>query len=216
MTQLHLRHRVGHAPRLVLVQRQRLARLHVAELARPGADVAHQQEGRDAAAPAFAQVGAERLLADGVQRLAAHQRFQLPVLSFWFSLTRSHSGLRPVVGCSSCSRARRTVGAGLGSRGIGSIVILVCITHSTTLVAPANSYSIRLGCSTCKEASRTSIETMLSRSIVVQNHAWLLLIALHDRGFTQNNCQDVGPGIIYDSHLKQPPLPAPSTPALER
>ena len=30
--------------------------------------------------------------------------FSFQYSSFWFSLTRSHSGLRPVVGCSSCSR----------------------------------------------------------------------------------------------------------------
>ena len=97
VTQLHLRHRVGHAARLVLIQRQRLARLHVAELARAGADVAHQQEGRDAAAPALAQVGAERLLADGVQRLAAHQRLQLPVLFVLVQLDAQP--LRLAAGC---------------------------------------------------------------------------------------------------------------------
>src|SRR5690606_8157441 len=54
--------------RLVGIQRRRVLRaLDVAEPAAPGADVPHHHDGGRPAAPALAHVGAEALLADGVQ-----------------------------------------------------------------------------------------------------------------------------------------------------
>ena len=57
--------RVGDALRLVLVERIRQAGAHVAEGAGAGAGLPHDHEGRMALVPAFADVGAARLLADG-------------------------------------------------------------------------------------------------------------------------------------------------------
>ena len=51
--------------RLVLVKGARQAGAHVAERAGAGAGLAHDHEGRVALVPAFADVGAARLLADG-------------------------------------------------------------------------------------------------------------------------------------------------------
>ncbi len=80
VAQAHLPHRFRHPQRLLFVQRLGAPGLDVAEAAGAGAGVAHQQEGGRAAAPALAQVGAERLFAHGVQRLAPHQALELPVL----------------------------------------------------------------------------------------------------------------------------------------
>ncbi len=73
VAQPHRRHRLGDAPRLVAVERLRLAGVDLAEVAAPGAGVTADQERRLAVFPAFEDVGAARLLADGVQALAPHQ-----------------------------------------------------------------------------------------------------------------------------------------------
>src|SRR5690606_31662171 len=53
---------------------------HRAVLAGAGADVAEDDEGRGPRLPALADVGAVRLLADGVQPLLAHQLLQPQVV----------------------------------------------------------------------------------------------------------------------------------------
>ena len=66
--QLHLLGRLGDAQRLQRVGRcVRPAGVHVAVAARARAGVAEDLEGRRAAAPALGDVGAARLLADGVE-----------------------------------------------------------------------------------------------------------------------------------------------------
>ena len=76
MFQVHgfhgLRHALGFAP----IHQRGLAVFDVAEGAGARADVAEHQEGRGAAAPAFAQVRAHGFFADGVQFLLAHQSVQ--------------------------------------------------------------------------------------------------------------------------------------------
>ena len=79
MAQSHLVHRVGHAQRLRAVDHLRHAGLHVAEAAPARAGVAQDHERGGAPLPALADVGAVRLLADGVQRLAAHQALDVAV-----------------------------------------------------------------------------------------------------------------------------------------
>ena len=79
MAQAHARDRARHARRLERVVPGRLAGLDVAEAAAAGARVAEDHERRGAALPALADVGAGRLLADGVQVLLADQLGQLAV-----------------------------------------------------------------------------------------------------------------------------------------
>ncbi len=79
MTQAHLLHGVGDAQRLRAVDQVRHPRLHVAEPAAARADVAEDHEGGGAALPAFADVRAVGLLADGVEGLRAHQALDAPV-----------------------------------------------------------------------------------------------------------------------------------------
>src|SRR5204863_8598089 len=64
------------AARLALVERQRLARVDLAEVRSPCALVAADQEGRLAVLPALEDVRAAGLLAYRVQAFAADQRFQ--------------------------------------------------------------------------------------------------------------------------------------------
>mmetsp|Transcript_13557 Transcript_13557/g.21655 ORF Transcript_13557/g.21655 Transcript_13557/m.21655 type:complete len:274 (+) Transcript_13557:4607-5428(+) len=66
-------HRKGHAPRFKRIQvLGRLARRDIAKGAGAGADFAHDHHGRVALAPAFADIGAPRLFADGHQLVFAH------------------------------------------------------------------------------------------------------------------------------------------------
>ncbi len=72
--QAQLRRRVGDARRLVGVERAGQARGDVAECAGAGADPAHDHEGGVLLLPAFADVRAARLLADGGELMLAHER----------------------------------------------------------------------------------------------------------------------------------------------
>src|SRR5690554_497876 len=78
--QAHLTHRLGHATRLVEVERRRLARVDLAEVAAARALVAADEERRLAILPAFEDVGTAGLLAHGVQALGLHERLELVVL----------------------------------------------------------------------------------------------------------------------------------------
>ena len=80
VAQPHRLHLVGDAQRLQRVVPGRLAGLHVAEAAAPGADVAEDHEGRRAALPALADVRAVGLLADGVEVVGADLLLQPPVV----------------------------------------------------------------------------------------------------------------------------------------
>ncbi len=71
--------RVGDALRLVGVERERLARVDLAEAARPRAAVAVDHERRGAIGPALVDVRAAGLLAHGVQVEPAGQLLQLEV-----------------------------------------------------------------------------------------------------------------------------------------
>ena len=73
MGEAKLGDRVGDARGLVFVERVGQAGAHVAEGAGAGAGVAHDHEGRVALVPAFADVGAARLLADGGELELAHE-----------------------------------------------------------------------------------------------------------------------------------------------
>src|SRR5690606_14049240 len=86
--QPHLRDRLGHAARLVTVERPRPAGGDVAEVAPSGADVAPDEEGRLAVLPALVDVGAAGLLADRVQAGPLHPALHLRVLG-------PHRGLGP-------------------------------------------------------------------------------------------------------------------------
>ena len=66
IAQAHRLHALGDPPRLVAVQGGRLARVDLAEVTTAGALVAADQEGGFAVFPAFEDIGAARLLADGV------------------------------------------------------------------------------------------------------------------------------------------------------
>jgi hypothetical protein len=70
MGEAQLLDRIGHAPRLERVERVGAPGGHVAEGAAAGADLAHDHHGGVALAPAFADVGAARLLADGDERFS--------------------------------------------------------------------------------------------------------------------------------------------------
>ena len=91
MAQIHrldgLRHPIGFIP----IHRRGAARLDVAERARARAHIAHHQERRRAAPPAFADVGAQRFFADGMQRLHAHQ-----ALEFIVGLALRRADLQPL------------------------------------------------------------------------------------------------------------------------
>ena len=76
----HLLHRLRDPPRLVPVQRVRLAGVDLAEVAAPRALVAADQERRLPVLPALEDVGAAGLLAHGVQALGLHQRLERLVL----------------------------------------------------------------------------------------------------------------------------------------
>ena len=80
VAQTHLRDRAGNAGRLQRVVPGRLATVDVAEAAAPSAGVAEDHEGRGSAFPAFANVWAGGLLADGVEVLLLDHRRQLAVL----------------------------------------------------------------------------------------------------------------------------------------
>ena len=71
---------LGDAARLVGVVPVRAAGLDGAEAAGPGAGVAEDHDGRRALLPALADVRAAGLLADGVERLAAHEVLELRVV----------------------------------------------------------------------------------------------------------------------------------------
>src|SRR5829696_6244542 len=79
VAQAHSLHRLGHAQRLERVVVCRLAGLHVAEPAAPGAGVAEDHERGRAALPAFPDVGAGGLLADGVEALALDHPAELAI-----------------------------------------------------------------------------------------------------------------------------------------
>ncbi len=84
VAQAHARDRSGHAGGLQRIVPRGLARLHVAEAAATGAGVAQDHEGRCAAFPALANVGAGRLLAHRVQTLIADQAGEIAVaLATW-------------------------------------------------------------------------------------------------------------------------------------
>src|SRR3978361_298532 len=61
------------------VERTRQAGPHVAERAGPRAGIPHDHEGRVFLLPAFADVGAARLLADGDQPMLAYDRSGLGI-----------------------------------------------------------------------------------------------------------------------------------------
>ena len=65
--QVHLLHRLGHALRLIAIERKRAPARRVAEAAMPGADVSANHQCGCTQSPAFGPVGAESALADGVQ-----------------------------------------------------------------------------------------------------------------------------------------------------
>ena len=79
MRKPELRHRLGDPLRLAFVQRIGQAGAHVAEGAGAGAGLAHDHESRVALRPALANIGAVRLLADGRELEAAHQRARFRV-----------------------------------------------------------------------------------------------------------------------------------------
>src|SRR5205085_1368818 len=70
---------IGDPQRLQRVVPGRHPGLHVAKAAAPGADVAEDHEGRGAALPAFADIGAVRLLADGVQVVLLDRLAETPI-----------------------------------------------------------------------------------------------------------------------------------------
>ena len=86
-----LRDGVGHAPRLIEVDRLGLALGHRAEAAAPRAEVAEHHEGRGLLVPALADVGAVRALADGVQVQIARQ-----LLERVEGLAHGSAGLQPL------------------------------------------------------------------------------------------------------------------------
>ena len=80
VAQLHLLDALGHAARLVAVERSGLAGVDLAEVAAAGALLAADEERGLAVLPALEDVGAAGLLADGVQTLALDEVHQLVVL----------------------------------------------------------------------------------------------------------------------------------------
>ena len=114
MAQPHRLHLVGHPQRLQRVVPGRLAGLHVAEAAAAGADVAEDHEGRRAALPALADVGAVGLLADGVQVVAADLLLQPAVVR---PARRRHLQPRRLAGAAEGDGA---VGRGRGPARLGA------------------------------------------------------------------------------------------------
>src|SRR5690606_2649886 len=76
---------IGDSPRLVAVERVRLARVDQADVAPPRAVIAADEEGGLPVFPAFEDVRAAGLLAHGVQAFTLDQRLQIAVF-------RSHPG----------------------------------------------------------------------------------------------------------------------------
>ena len=74
------RHRLRHAPRLVVIHRHRRTLLHRAKSAAPRANIAQDHERRRAMVPAFAHVGTRRALAHRVQIQLPHQLLQLVIV----------------------------------------------------------------------------------------------------------------------------------------
>ncbi|EGJ77981.1 putative lipoyl synthase [Streptomyces sp. Tu6071] len=91
VVEVHRADRLTDAARLVAVERLRLARVDLAEVAAPGALVAPDEEGGLAVLPALVDVGAAGLLAHRVQALALHEFLQLVVLGAHFG-----AGLDPL------------------------------------------------------------------------------------------------------------------------
>ena len=79
VSQAHPRDRVGDPLRFAEVQRLRAARVDLAEVAPARAGPAAEQERRLAILPAFVDIGAAGLLADGVQSLSVDEVFELAV-----------------------------------------------------------------------------------------------------------------------------------------
>src|ERR1022692_654758 len=80
MTQPHRPDRLPHPARLIPVDvAAALAALHRAEGTGAGADVAEDHEGRGPMAPAFGDVRAPSLFADGIEVLASHDPLDLRV-----------------------------------------------------------------------------------------------------------------------------------------
>ena len=75
------RQRLRQSARLVGIQNAaRVPGLDRAKAAAAGADIAHDHDGEGARAPALADVGAARLLADRRQALVAHEAFEASVV----------------------------------------------------------------------------------------------------------------------------------------
>ncbi len=79
VSQAHRLHRLGHTLRLLPVNRFRATGGDVAKATRTGANVAQDEKRSSAMPPTLADVGAMRLLTNGVQRLAAHQALDVAV-----------------------------------------------------------------------------------------------------------------------------------------
>src|SRR5262249_23930753 len=77
--EVHLGDGLGDTARLLPVEREGAPGGDGAEAATAGAGVAKDHEGGDAVAPAFGDVRAAGLLADGVQRFAAHEGLEAVV-----------------------------------------------------------------------------------------------------------------------------------------
>src|SRR5699024_1391765 len=73
VAQSHLPHGIGHATRLIRTEAGGLARVDLAEVAAAGALLATDEERGLPVLPALEDVGAARLLADGVEARAADQ-----------------------------------------------------------------------------------------------------------------------------------------------
>src|SRR6266567_5406999 len=86
MTQSHLLSRLGDALWLFPIQSNGSPRLYSAEATTARADAPKDHEGGGFMAPAFANIGAARLLTDGVQLFTAHKLFQVfVVFAFWWA-----------------------------------------------------------------------------------------------------------------------------------
>ena len=77
--EVHLGDGLGDAAWLLPVEREGASGGDGAEAATAGAGVAEDHEGGDAVAPAFGDVGAAGLFADGVQGFAAHEGLEAVV-----------------------------------------------------------------------------------------------------------------------------------------
>ena len=106
--------------RLVGVEGAGAAAAHLAVAAGAGADLAEDEEGGRAAVPALADVGAARLLADGVQALVAHQPAQ--------TLVGGAAGRARLEPSRLGSRRAATAGRGWGWRAAVHTAILPRVT----------------------------------------------------------------------------------------